>query len=254
MRGPPLPGQPWIARSGIVPWYARSGGFVPTDEAGLALWLDASDASSITDSSGLVSQWNDKSGNARHMTQATGGLQPSTGVVTQNGLNVLRFENGKRMARTSFPITNTFTVLVVGALTNYVATTYPEFLGISAGTVNEFLFTLAAPDLNRLVAARRRTSFNLVTTATRDATNPSLLLITSGGSTIELSRNGDTPSSHAVTGTLSFTDTLSLGGRNASGAIDGWIAEVIIYNTLLSAEKQTALLGYAGSKWGVTLA
>ena len=35
----------------------------------LGLWLDASDAASITSSGGLVSQWSDKSGNGRHATQ-----------------------------------------------------------------------------------------------------------------------------------------------------------------------------------------
>ena len=35
------------------------------------LWLDASDASTITHSSGSVSQWADKSGNAFHFTQTT---------------------------------------------------------------------------------------------------------------------------------------------------------------------------------------
>jgi hypothetical protein len=42
-----------------------------------ALWLDAADASAITESSGAVSQWNDKSGNGRNATQATLGFQPA---------------------------------------------------------------------------------------------------------------------------------------------------------------------------------
>lgn len=44
-----------------------------------ALWLDSSDAATITASGGLVSQWADKSGNLRHATQATAGIQPATG-------------------------------------------------------------------------------------------------------------------------------------------------------------------------------
>ena len=55
------------------------------------LWLDADDASTITSSSGNVSQWNDKSGNGYHVTQATGTAQPKTGTVTRNGRNVLDF-------------------------------------------------------------------------------------------------------------------------------------------------------------------
>lgn len=59
-----------------------------------ALWLDASDSSTITASGSplKVSQWNDKSGNGRNVTQATATNQPITGAVTQNGLNSVKFE------------------------------------------------------------------------------------------------------------------------------------------------------------------
>jgi hypothetical protein len=40
------------------------------------LWLDAADATTVTTVSGAVSQWNDKSGNARHATQANASLRP----------------------------------------------------------------------------------------------------------------------------------------------------------------------------------
>lgn len=59
----------------------------PTDIAGLQLWLDGTDAATITQSSGIVSQWNDKSGNARNFSQATVGAQPFfyTDNVTTSG-------------------------------------------------------------------------------------------------------------------------------------------------------------------------
>lgn len=50
-----------------------------------ALWLDATDASTITQLSNLVSQINDKSGNARNFT-ASAGARPT---LTQNALNEL---------------------------------------------------------------------------------------------------------------------------------------------------------------------
>lgn len=56
------------------------------------LWLDASALSSITHSSGSVSQWDDLSGNGRHVAQSTAANQPTTGTRTQNGLNVLDFD------------------------------------------------------------------------------------------------------------------------------------------------------------------
>lgn len=67
-------------------------GFSPLHLPGLALWLDAADTSTITSSSGAVSQWNDKSGLGRNFSQSTSASQPTTGSVTQNGLNVIDFD------------------------------------------------------------------------------------------------------------------------------------------------------------------
>ena len=65
--------------------------FTPASISGLALWLDAADTATITQSSGLVSQWNDKSGNARHATQATGANQPVTNTRTIGGRNAIEW-------------------------------------------------------------------------------------------------------------------------------------------------------------------
>lgn len=56
------------------------------------LWLDASDATTITESGGSVSQWDNK-GSLPNFTQPTGALQPTTGSTTLNGLNVLDFND-----------------------------------------------------------------------------------------------------------------------------------------------------------------
>jgi hypothetical protein len=52
--------------------------------ASAALWFDASDASTIDESSSAVSEWRDKSGNNRHLAQANTGNQPT---LTANALN-----------------------------------------------------------------------------------------------------------------------------------------------------------------------
>ena len=65
--------------------------FSPTSISGLQLWLDASDSSTIIQSGGNVSQWNDKSGNSYNASQSTGANQPAYITAGQNGLNLLRF-------------------------------------------------------------------------------------------------------------------------------------------------------------------
>jgi len=54
-----------------------------------ALWLDAGDADTVTETSGAVSQWDDKSGNGRNAT-AGAGIEPDYVLAEQNGLNVVR--------------------------------------------------------------------------------------------------------------------------------------------------------------------
>src|SRR5437764_8510065 len=54
------------------------------------LWLDADDASSLTISTG-VQAWNDKSGNARNVSQATVANRPALVAGSLNGRNGIDF-------------------------------------------------------------------------------------------------------------------------------------------------------------------
>jgi hypothetical protein len=58
----------------------------------LAIWLDASDATTLTTSGGLVSEWRDKSGNARHAVQTSPSSQP-----TLNGSAISISDNNRYM-------------------------------------------------------------------------------------------------------------------------------------------------------------
>ena len=72
--------------------------------AGLKLWLDASDSTTITkDGSNLVSSWNDKSGQLNHVTQATATNQSLWVDSVQNSKPIIRFDGvDNYMNRTSF--------------------------------------------------------------------------------------------------------------------------------------------------------
>ena len=70
-----------------------SGALWTPSDISTELWFDASDASTITESSGTVSQWDDKSGNDRHATQGSAGFKPATGGE-MNGLNTIEFGGG----------------------------------------------------------------------------------------------------------------------------------------------------------------
>ena len=92
----------------------------PTEIDGNVLWLDASDTSSISQSSGSVDSWTDKSTAGGGTVTNSGDNRPTTGTATQNGLNLVTFDG-----------TNDFltggAVLSAGDDTyTYVAVWYPD--------------------------------------------------------------------------------------------------------------------------------
>lgn len=64
----------------------------------LAAWHDAADFSTLTTSSGRVSQWSDKSGNNRHQKQSTSGSQPLLELDGFNALPTLYFDGARSLA------------------------------------------------------------------------------------------------------------------------------------------------------------
>lgn len=63
--------------------------WVPSDLPGLALWLDANDASTITLSGANVTEWRDKSGNGRNAVQGDNSKRPTSTLRTVNGRPVI---------------------------------------------------------------------------------------------------------------------------------------------------------------------
>ena len=84
----------------------RASGFNPKNIAGLSLWLDASDSSTITlNGATAVSEWRDKSGNGYAVSQATANNQPAlTGTIKGraciefDGVNDHLFSDGTGLA------------------------------------------------------------------------------------------------------------------------------------------------------------
>lgn len=104
-----------------------------------ALWLDASDAATITSSGGKVSQWNDKSGNGRNVTQATSAAQPSTGTATQNGRNVLVFDGSDYLAAATaadWKFLHDGTNYIVASAVQFGTSANPDALYVLLSTFN----------------------------------------------------------------------------------------------------------------------
>ena len=222
-----------------------------------ALWLDASDGSTFTYSSGTrVSQWDDKSGNARHFVQATSGSQPDRNA-TQNGLSAVTL---KSSGGTTYFMTNSsydwsaqaFTVIAVVRFNNG---NYPAVLGRnSTGAL-----ALGTDATNYIAISRigQATSASelLQSSGTTSVVTYRSTGISGGNVTVNAFQN-----STAAVNPLSLT---SLGsgdkaiiGASSNGASDsfgtsGFLCELQVYAAELSSTERSSVVSGLMTKWGL---
>jgi len=219
--------------------------------AGAALWLDASDLSTITkDGSGYVSQWNDKSGNNRNATQGTAAMQPlSLTNPLVNGLYVMRFDGSDDIMSVdlSFLAPNSrYTMFIVeGRLgtksENYILGTDPGATnqGLYVGYRNDTTWTLAqyANDLDTGGLPGYTTQLFRLWTNELDSVGHYIFLdgVQRASNT---NTTGMTTANSGVVGS-------GFGGRRYIGDL----AEVLIYNAGLSAADRQIVEAYLMAKW-----
>lgn len=228
-----------------------SRGFNPKKIAGLSLWLDAADSASITASSGVATEWRDKSGGGVHFSQTSGNDAPATGTATMNGRNVLVF-NGTNTSLSranalsvSSPMTWFFVERIVSE-TNF-AMTY----AVGTGTGFEF----------RQDSLTGRRQFV-----------PGALIVNTYNNGVYVGVNNI----FSVTYTPSVNTTAHLNGAALSGTFnsvspnlsgthfigrrtDGFyanvqVAEILLYSSALTATQRQTVFSYLGQKWGITVA
>jgi len=211
-----------------------------------AVWYDASDTGSITESSGSVSQWNDLSGNGYHLAQATATNQPTTGTRTLNGLNALDFDGTNDYMRTAFATIDQPRTIVIAA--NF------DTIDTSSHITDGFLST---GNDRSVVGAFNTTNWMM-----------------SGGTVLSSSTTITTGDTHAVVAFFSGSNSyLRLNGTEiASGNAgpDGMVGiivgtrynldpnycsdmvlgEVVVYDRELQANELSAIESYLATKWG----
>lgn len=218
--------------------------FLPTSIAGCVMWLDAADLTSMTLSGANVSQWTDKSGSGNSVVQASLGSQPTTGT-TLNGLNTLYF-TGKTM---------TYTGITVSAQTvfciylNNTFTPYGEPVA-----VGPFAFFYAAPSNNVGIGRTAVTDEVLANWSTNGLTTSKYTIY---GGTVSVS--GSTTSVLYFNGNQVASTTVASSGGSVrynighyGGSTTGYLAEVLIYNSVLSQTNRQNVESYLAQKWGLT--
>jgi hypothetical protein len=241
--------------------------FQPTQISGCALWLDASDNTTISYSSGYnVSTWGDKSGNGS--TGSSIGFSGST-VWSSNSLNgyaTIVFDGSTGSIAGSIT-GNTGTKAMIFVVASMEATyssqgsPYPNQYGRIVSLASSGILDYNTPS----AATFLRFNYAQAVSGYRNSTNLSSANITYGvpfigvclwdGSSNYVYVNGTAASGVASSGSFAYY-TYNI-GRTAGSALQpdsiwkGNISEVIVFNTVLSSFQRQQIEGYLANKWGL---
>ena len=223
----------------------------------LTLWLDASDTSTITSSSGNVTQWNDKSGLGYHFIQATTANSPTTGNTTLNSRNMVNFTSSKYMTNTTCPMGTNYTIFAVGYTSSngwgrllHGSATDDAFiyLGTGNGVTQYATFTGNGVGWNDTTTNSPATSVTsaCIMELTNNGTSTGLIPYVNG--TAQTAKNGTNAGfTGFVMGNYKYSGGVSLGAQ----WWNGYVAEVLVYNSVLSTTDRQTVEGYLASKWGL---
>jgi len=190
-----------------------------------ALWLDAADASTITESGGAISQWNDKSGNGRNATQVTAGNRPTYTSAALNGKNVVSF-NGSTQWFANFSAFSAGHFIAVAK-----SATSKSYAGLHTGYASELILSSAGTQV-----------IQASTSYVNSLTN---LSVTFNQPFIWGLNLGATRSAERTLG-QEFNDP------GAVRAWDGYCGELIVLASPQDVVIRNKLEGYLAHKWGLT--
>jgi len=215
-----------------------NGGFSPNDVANLGAWYDASDSSTITESSSRVSQWDDKKGD-KDLVQTDGSKQPLLVEDDQNDLDIINFTGSRVMTVTSESANQPTTwYLVMTAPATDTTTRRPLTCGSQQffhSAVSNRLSIYAGDQLN-FTASLGTTQFYIWTLRFNGASSDLLLDDTSKVS-------GD-----AGTGTINGELNIAGSDNNYSNNKFG---EILRYDADVSSDDNDSIITYLNDKWGL---
>jgi hypothetical protein len=213
--------------------------FSVLDSLNPVMWLDASDASTITLGAGsLVTTWADKSGNGYDMAQGTVTYQPDSGTRTLNGLNVLDFDNDN-MENVTVSTSNQSVVFMVS----------DDDVITGTARYHAFGLTSASPTVGILGGTQYRIGQGTVLDQGTAATGVKLWrAVFDTTDTLHVDQVSEI-SGNAGTNAMTGLRIGSLGG--ATYGINAALAEIIIVDGTLTAQQISDAETYLANKWGI---
>ena len=242
-------------------WAASSGGaapaFSPLDISGLALWLDASDSTTLfQDDAGTtpaaanddpVGYWGDKSGNGNNVTQAGATARPLLKTAVQNGRNGVLFDNSNDSMGNTLAMPDVSTMLVAynvlgtpGSDTVF-STTSVNFLAqrFNSGTTIQSWPNGAA-------------SVMVLTTTYSNAAAVLQLANDYTADQYIIQYNGDTLANTTARVNPGGTILIGAAGPTASTELlNGHVFELCLFSRTLTDAERATVRSYLVAKWGI---
>ena len=218
--------------------------FSPDDVAGLIVWLDADDASTITEVSNVVSQWDDKSGEGNDVSQAVEADKPLLVAAAHNGKNTIRFDGSTEYLQRATFVNSTATQQVH----IFIVCTMPS------GTTGDLDVLDAGAASNRILFGRAATFYRLLAgvdlqSGTNNVAFAQFNLVANGSSSIIRRNKSDVGTGDAGTNGLNGITLAAQFNGLANADID--ICEVLIYDASVSTGDRDSIETYLQDKWGV---
>ncbi len=221
-------------------------GFMPTDLAGLQIWVDAGDPynTGAAPAPGTpISAWADKSGAGHHLVQGAG--DPSRYPTYQGsgigGRPSIRFDGNDYLWATTYDSANPYTVFAVGNMQGS-----QNYRLVSSHNINWLLGYWGGQE--QVLHANAWVTYP----GPAANTTPDLYAATNTGAANRLYYNGADITGNPAAG-LGRIGQLSLGGAYLGGSefSRGDVAEVVMYDRVLSAAELNQVGYYLSRKYGL---
>jgi hypothetical protein len=225
-----------------------------------ALWVDANDSSTITESGGVVSQWDDKSGNARHLAQAFSFQNPTYDATGFNSLPTIKglassFQRLRTTGNVSgFSGGSSLWGIAVGTMESGTSTNGRLFSFGAVGlddwnAVPRTLLIGRRIATNSLEAFRNSSSLS---TANISLDTPSIFGSVFNGTNHIFYLDGTAASAVSSTGNFTSTPQLTIFNDSTNAGWTGKCSEFILGDTTLSSADRERIEGYLAHKWALT--
>lgn len=225
-------------------------GFSPLSLSPIA-WFKADGITGLSDAA-AVTQWDDASGNGRHVLQATAANQPLYKTAILNGLPVVRFDGSNdRLVSAAFAQPQEWTVCAVAKTTSTAS--LQSIVDTDSGSRHAQLLR-ANTAVESIAFSAAGSAFTDSETAT--PTNFNVLTARRDSTTVQVFVNGTSAGSTATTGTPSSVTTVFQLGCTGAGSqfLTGDIAEAIYFGSALSTTDRQRVQTYLGTKYNITVA